>query len=61
MDRGGMDKGVVKLIEAFDRADACREASAVDAAYHRCWADVGVALQAVRKVYKPIKVEVLQG
>ena len=41
------------LIEALDRADDCREGSAVDAVCHRCWADVDVALAAVRKVYKP--------
>ena len=47
-----MDK-VVELIEALDRADECREASAVDAVCHRCWSDVDVALEAVRNVYKP--------
>ena len=44
---------MVALIEALDRADACREASAVQAVCHRCWADVDLALEAVRKVYKP--------
>lgn len=48
-----MDKKVVELIEALDRADDCREGSAVDAVCHRCWYDVYVALDAVRKVYKP--------
>lgn len=45
-----MDKRVVELIAALDRADACREASAVKAVCHRCWADVSLALAAVRKV-----------
>ena len=49
-----MDKRVVvELIEALDRADACRNGSAVDTVCHRCWSDVDVALEAVRKVYKP--------
>ena len=48
-----MDKKVVELIEAIDRADDCRERSAVDAVCHRCWDDVEAALEAVRKVYKP--------
>ena len=47
-----MDK-VVELIEALDRADECREGSAVDAVCHRCWDDVEAALEAVREVYKP--------
>ena len=47
------DKKVVELIEALDQADECRSASAVDAVCHRCWSDVDVALEAVRKVYKP--------
>ena len=55
MDRWGMDRGVVKLIAAFDRADACREASAVDAVCHRCWEDVDVALEAVRQSYTPVE------
>ena len=46
-------ESVVKLIEALDRADECRERSAVDAVCHPCWADVDLALEAVRKVYKP--------
>ena len=48
-----MDKRVVELIDAIDRAHECRERSAVDAVCHRCWDDVGVALAAVRKMYKP--------
>ena len=44
---------VVTLIEALDRADECREASAVDAVCHRCWDEVVLALDNVRKVYKP--------
>ena len=49
-----MDKKVVvELIEALDRADECRAESAVEAVCHRCWDDVDVALEAVRKVYKP--------
>ena len=48
-----MDTRVVELIEALDRADECREASAVDAVCHRCWSDVDLALDAVRKVYNP--------
>ena len=44
---------VVALIEALDRADECRNGSAVDAVCHPCWADVEAALGAVRKVYKP--------
>ena len=48
-----MDKKVVELIEALDRADACRNGSAVDTVCHRCWSYVDVALEAVRKVYKP--------
>ena len=56
-----MDKKVVELIEALDRADACRELSAVDAVCHRCLADVDVALEAVRAVYQPVKPEVLLG
>ena len=48
-----MDTRVVELIEALDRADECREASAVDAVCHRCWFDVDMALEAVRKVYNP--------
>ena len=43
---------VVELIEALDRADECRNGSAVDAVCHRCWADVGLALEAVRNMYK---------
>ena len=43
------DERVVKLIEALDRAHECRERSTVDAVCHRCWADVDVALEAVRK------------
>ena len=41
------------LIEALDRADECRSASAGDAVCHRCWDDVVLALEAVRQVYKP--------
>ena len=48
-----MDKRVVELIEALDRADDCREASAFDAVCHRCWDDVDLALSAVRNLYKP--------
>ena len=48
-----MDKRVVELIEALDRAYDCRNGSAVDAVCHRCWDDVEVALEAVRKVHKP--------
>ena len=49
-----MDKRVVvELIEALDRADACRNGSAVDAVCHRCWDEVEIALAAVRKVYNP--------
>ena len=48
-----MDEKVVKLIEALDRAEACRSGSAVDAVCAPCWADVHVALAAVREVYKP--------
>ena len=44
---------VVTLIEAVDRAYECRERSAAEAVCHRCWADVEVALEAVRRVYKP--------
>ena len=55
------DKKVVELIEALDQADECRSASAVDAVCHRCWDDVNVALAAVRKVYKPVKIEVTSG
>ena len=47
-----MDKRVVELIEALDRADECRNGSAVDAVCHRCWSDVDVALAAVRDLYK---------
>ena len=58
-----MDKKVVELLEALDRADECRNnGSAVDAICDRCWADVGVAVEAVRKVYKPEPVtEILLG
>ena len=42
-----MDEKVVKLIEALDRAEACRSGSAVDAVCAPCWADVHVALAAV--------------
>ena len=49
-----MDKRVVvELIEALDRADECRERSAVDAVCHLCWDEVVLALAAVRNVYKP--------
>ena len=48
-----MDKNVVALIEALDRAYECRTASAVDAVCHRCWDDVHLALAAVRNLYKP--------
>ena len=49
-----MDTGVVQLlIEALDRADECRNGSAVDAVCHRCWYDVDFALSAVRNLYKP--------
>ena len=48
-----MDKKVVELIAALDQADDCRNGSAVDTVCHRCWSDVDVALEAVRKVYKP--------
>ena len=49
-----MDKRVVlELIAALDQADDCRNGSAVDTVCHRCWSDVDVALEAVRKVYKP--------
>ena len=48
-----MDEKVVKLIEALDRAEACRSGSAVDAVCAPCWADVDAALGDVRKVYKP--------
>ena len=47
------DERVIELIDALDRADDCREGSAVDAVCHRCWYDVYVALDVVRKVYKP--------
>ena len=48
-----MDEKVVALIDALDRADACRTGSAVDAVCHRCWDEVGLALAAVRNaVYK---------
>ena len=47
-----MDKRVVELIDAIDRADECRNGSAVDAVCHRCWADVDLALEAVRKIHK---------
>ena len=47
-----MDDKVVALMDALERADASREASAVDAVSHRCWADVDVALAAVRNIYK---------
>ena len=49
-----MDKRVViELIAALDRAEECRAVSEVDAVFHRCWDDVDVALEAVRKVYDP--------
>ena len=48
-----MDEKVIKLIDALDRAYACRAESAIDAICHRCWADVELALDAVRNVYKP--------
>ena len=51
---------VVKLIEALDRANECRDGSAVDAVCHRCWSDVDVALEVVRKVYKPVVVTEIQ-
>ena len=54
-----MDDKVVNLIEALDRAAACRNRSVIDAVCHRCWADVELALEAVRKVYKPKKTEVV--
>ena len=41
------------LIEAVDRADECRSASAGDAVCAPCWSDVHVALEAVCQVYKP--------
>ena len=41
------------LIEALDRADECRSASAGDAVCAPCWSDVHVALDAFRQVYKP--------
>ena len=45
---------VVELIDAIDRAHECREGWPVQGAVcHRCWSDVGVALDNVRKVYKP--------
>ena len=44
---------VEALIEALDRADDCRNVSAVDAVCHHCLADVHVALEAVRKSFKP--------
>ena len=47
------DERVVKLIEALDRADECREKSTADAVCQPCWDDVEAALGAVRKVYKP--------
>ena len=53
-----MDKNVVALIDALDLADECRNGSAVvDAVCHRCWYDVTVALEAVRKVHKPEPVQ----
>ena len=59
-----MDRVVRELVEAFDRADACREGSAVvDAICHRCWDDVDIAVKAVRLQYAPEppeKAEVLQ-
>ena len=42
-----MDERVVALIEALNRAAACRTASSVGAICHRCWEDVDRALAPV--------------
>ena len=48
-----MDKTLDDLLQALDRADKCRNLSAVDAVCHRCWGELAKAIAAVRHAESP--------